>query len=48
MRKKKIVKDRELTLEEMEEEEAYRMALIGSHGVSGKDYKPKYDDGRER
>ena len=48
MEKKTKVKDRELTFEEMKEEEMYRVAIIGSHGVSGKDYKPKYDDGGER
>jgi len=46
--KRKIVKDRELTFEEMKEEEMYRLQSIGSHGVLGEDYKPKYDDGRER
>ncbi len=48
MKEKKKVVYRELTPEEMKEEEMYRLQSIGSHGVLGEDYKPKYDDGRER
>jgi len=38
-------KIKELNFKQIQEEEIYRRQLKWNHGVSGLDYKPKYDTG---